>query len=201
MHLPARDWVAIRESAGRTEPVAKPTLVTASEPAAATLNSLTLDSSSPEAFVRSLWPAAQSAARALGTAPEAVVAVAALETGWGRKMPLRADGTTSNNLFGIKAHGWKGDVTRSATLEFEGGAFRRRVEPFRAYDSPAAAVADFANFIRANPRYGEALQTDGDPVRFVHALKAAGYATDPRYGDKLEALVTSAAMQRGAGRA
>lgn len=200
MHLPARDWIAIRESAGRTGPAAPGEAPGASSSSAsfAQPESVVLDSSSPEAFVRSLWPAAESAARSLGTAPEAVVAVAALETGWGRRMPLRADGSTSNNLFGIKAHGWKGDVTRSATLEFESGAFQRRVEPFRAYDSPAAAVADFANFIRANPRYGDALNTDGDPVRFVHALKAAGYATDPRYGDKLEALVTSDAMKRGA---
>ena len=129
----------------------------------------------PEAFARVAVARGERARRAeLGTRPEAVLAVAALETGWGRHMPQRDDGTSSNNLFGIKAHGWNGDVTHSTTLEFEQGAFARKVEPFRAYDSPEAAVADFAHFVQSNPRYQKALSSGGDAVTFVRALHEAG---------------------------
>jgi flagellum-specific peptidoglycan hydrolase FlgJ len=35
-------------------------------------------------------------------------------------------------------------------------------------------------------------------VKFVRALHAAGYATDPRYADKLEALMHSAPIRQAA---
>lgn len=223
--LPARDWVAVREVAAKAAPAGPVTRVPgaagappgpapqatgpARRPEAPALHAAAPapdggsrvspeDWDSPEAFARSLWPAASRAAEALGTSPEAVLAVAALETGWGRHMPARSDGRPSNNLFGIKAHGWGGEVTHAATLEFEHGAFARRVEPFRAYDTPEAAVADFARFVAGQPRYREALASGGDPVRFVRALHAAGYATDPAYGDKLERLVRSAPFKQAA---
>jgi len=201
--LVARDWAALRASAARPaageQPLQDARRIAAPPPETGSTRRF----DSPEAFAHALWPAASRAAHALGTRPEAVLAVAALESGWGRHVPLRADGSSSHNLFGIKAHGWGGEVTHAATLEFEHGAFARRVEPFRAYDSPQAAVEDFARFVRANPRYREALASDGDAAAFVHALARAGYATDPRYGEKLETLLDSAplraaAAQRGA---
>ena len=151
--------------------------------------------SSPDEFVRELMPAARQAAEALGTRPEAVLAVAALETGWGKHMPRSAEGTTSNNLFGIKAHGWKGGVTRSSTLEFESGQFQRKVEPFRSYNSPQEAIADFADFLATQPRYKPALAQASDPEAFLRGLHKAGYATDPRYGDKLVAILNSAHLR------
>jgi len=195
--LPARDWLAVREAAGA--PVSNAAGVDEVRAADAGTESVKpAHWDSPEAFARALWPAASRAAQELGTRPEAVLAVAALETGWGRHMPQRENGTSSNNLFGIKAHGWSGDVTHSATLEFQQGAFARKLEPFRAYDSPEAAVADFAHFVKSNPRYREALASGGDAVKFVRELHRAGYATDPRYGDKLEALINSAPLQSAA---
>ncbi|MFT5446373.1 MAG: flagellar protein FlgJ [Gammaproteobacteria bacterium] len=202
MSMPARDWIAVRETnaaqlAGGA-PIGKTHggSAAANSTTASALNPQSWDS--PEAFARQLWPAANRAANQLGTSAEAVLAVAALETGWGKHMPSKADGGTSNNLFGIKAHGWSGDVTHSPTLEYENGAFVRRVEPFRAYASAEHAMADFANFVSSQPRYRQALQSAGDPVKFVRALHEAGYATDPRYGDKLEALVNSAVLKQAA---
>src|SRR5262245_36127769 len=61
-------------------------------------------------FVQRLLPHARKAARTLGVSAKAVLAQAALETGWGRRMPSRPDGSPSFNLFGIKAgSGWHGD--------------------------------------------------------------------------------------------
>jgi flagellar protein FlgJ len=199
MALTARDWIAVRAVIdGSTTQSATTNDSHKAKAQSAQHDSLVrpTDWQSPEEFAQQLWPAANRAANKLGTSPQAVLAVAALETGWGKHMPNKADGTASNNLFGIKSHGWSGEVTHSPTLEYENGAFSRSVEPFRAYASPQDAVADFANFIASQPRYREALQSGGDPVKFVRALHAAGYATDPRYGDKLEALVNSPTLKQ-----
>ncbi len=147
-------------------------------------------------FVTNLWPAAQRAAKALGTRAEAVMAVAALETGWGKHMPASADGISSNNLFGIKAHGWAGPVSHAPTLEFEAGRFVRKLEPFRRYDSAQQSFADFVNFIKSRPRYAAVLDSGDDPLAFVRALQQAGYATDPQYADKLENLLRSETMRK-----
>jgi flagellum-specific peptidoglycan hydrolase FlgJ len=62
----------------------------------------------PEGFVASIWQHAQRAAKELGVDARALVAQAALETGWGKRHIKPADGSTSHNLFGIKANGWSG---------------------------------------------------------------------------------------------
>lgn len=147
-------------------------------------------------FAVNLWPAAERAARALGTQPQAVLAVAALETGWGRHLPTAGNGQGSNNLFGIKAHGWAGPVTQAPTLEFESGRFVHKLEPFRRYASAQQSFEDFVNFIQSRPRYAAALNSGGDPVAFVRALHQAGYATDPQYAGKLEALMRSDTMRK-----
>ncbi len=150
-------------------------------------------------FVSSLWPAAQRAAKSLGTKPEAVMAVAALETGWGKHMPASTNGERSNNLFGIKAHGWAGSMVHSPTLEFESGSFVRKLEPFRSYASAQQSFDDFVSFIKSRPRYAGVLDSGGDPVAFVRALHKAGYATDPEYAGKLEALINSDTMRKAQG--
>ena len=70
---------------------------------------------SPERFVASIWSHAQAAARELGVDARALVAQAALETGWGRRTIQRGDGGTAHNLFGIKATGWKGERAAATT--------------------------------------------------------------------------------------
>ena len=144
----------------------------------------------PRDFVRDLWPHAQRAAERLGVPAEAIVAQSALETGWGRKLPLRADGTPSYNLFGIKADTrWPGERLAVDTLEFEGEGFVSRREPFRAYPGLAEAVDDYAEFLTANPRYQRALAAGDDSAAFARELQAAGYATDPAYASKIQRIV------------
>jgi flagellar protein FlgJ len=52
-------------------------------------------------FVAGLLPAAQSAATQLGVSPAILVAHAALESGWGQRPLLNADGSNSHNLFDV----------------------------------------------------------------------------------------------------
>ncbi|MBO1352250.1 MAG: rod-binding protein, partial [Hormoscilla sp. GUM202] len=58
---------------------------------------------SPESFVEAMLPEAKRVAEQLGTQPETVLAQAALETGWGQKVIRQNDGSSSHNLFNIKA--------------------------------------------------------------------------------------------------
>lgn len=145
---------------------------------------------SPESFIRHLRPAAENAARQLGTKPEAILAIAALETGWGSHVLKNRAGDSSNNLFGIKADkSWGRDHMVGATLEYENGRMQRKREPFRSYQSATESVADFARFIRENPRYQNALKHASDPEAFVRELHKAGYATDPAYSQKVNSVI------------
>lgn len=143
---------------------------------------------SKEDFVKMMWPHAQRAGQALGVDPSALVAQAALETGWGRAVPNQAGGS-SFNLFGIKAgSGWQGATANVPTLEFEDGVAVRKVERFRAYDSPADSFNDYARLIGNNPRYENARGAGGDVTTFASALQEGGYATDPNYAQKIVAV-------------
>lgn len=88
---------------------------------------------SPQEFIEALLPHAKKAAKELGIPARVLVAQAALETGWGRHQIRNADGSSSYNLFGIKANaGWSGDRVTTQTNEFEGGRFEKQSAQFRA---------------------------------------------------------------------
>ena len=141
---------------------------------------------SPAAFIKDIWPHAQQAAQQLGVDPQVLVAQAALETGWGRGIMRSPDGRSSNNLFGIKAGGdWQSDTVTKTTLEYRDGVAVKERASFRAYDSMAASFQDYVEFLQKNPRYKDALMHVGDPQKFSDALQQAGYATDPRYAEKI----------------
>lgn len=150
----------------------------------------------PADFVRSIWAHAKTAARQLGTKAEVLVAQAALETGWGRQVPRRADGGSSHNLFGIKTgQHWPGARVAVPTLEFRDGVMRREQAEFRAYDSLAQGFADYVAVLKGSPRYRSALAAAADPQRYAEELQRAGYATDPGYGDKIRSILQGDALQ------
>lgn len=146
-------------------------------------------SPSKQAFTQAMLPHAQAAARHLGVAPELIVAHAALESGWGKKAISHPDGRDSHNLFGVKAGiGWKGETVDVVTTEYVNGVARKETARFRAYSSPAEAFADYARLLAGNPRYRQVLGSGGDAVQFAQGLQRGGYATDPRYGEKLSRI-------------
>jgi flagellar protein FlgJ len=143
----------------------------------------------PADFVRSLWPHAERAARELGVAPDALVAQAALETGWGRSLPHNQYGESSFNLFGIKAGPkWPGPRAVVTTLEFVGGVPEQRREPFRMYSNVGDAFDDYVELVRSKPRYAEALAAS-TPEEYFRGLERGGYATDPDYAEKLTGIL------------
>jgi flagellar protein FlgJ len=155
--------------------------------AAATPASDTANAVTPEQrrdFVDKLLPQATAAARELGVDPRALVAQAALETGWGTHMPADAQGA-SNNYFGIKAGAsWSGASVAADTTEFTQGVAGNERARFRAYGSVAENLEDYVRVLR-EPRYAAALGTGSDVRAFATALQRGGYATDPDYARKL----------------
>lgn len=144
---------------------------------------------SPAEFVQTLLPHAEVAAKALGVDPATLVAHAALETGWGKHVPCNADGSSSFNLFGIKATpAWQGHSIGAATVEFEQGVAVKRVERFKAYDSPADCFGDYAKLLGGAERYAGARNSGSNAAQFAHSLQQGGYATDPHYASKLRTV-------------
>ena len=177
----------VRQLQGGVQSTEKTSAPASSAPAA---NSQAL-TTSKEDFLRQLRPHAEQAARELGVDPNALLAQAALETGWGRSVPCNANGDCSFNLFGIKAGSqWSGATVNVPTLEFEAGIPVRKVERFRAYDSPADSFRDYAALIRDSSRYASARGAGDNVEAFATALQQGGYATDPHYAQKIAAVAS-----------
>lgn len=177
----------VRQLQGGVQSTEKTSAPDASAPSA---NSQAL-STSKDDFLRQLRPHAEQAARELGVDPNALLAQAALETGWGRSVPCNANGACSFNLFGIKAGSqWSGATVNVPTLEFEEGIPVRKVERFRAYDSPADSFRDYAALIRDSSRYASARGAGDNVEAFATALQQGGYATDPHYAQKIAAVAS-----------
>ncbi len=157
----------------------------------------TLDISSPENFVKNLLPLAENAAKRIGVNPEVLVAQAALETGWGKSI-IKTSVSNSFNLFNIKADSrWDGDKIEKISLEYEKGMAVNKKSAFRAYDSLQQSFDDYANFIQNNPRYDKALKAAADPEQYLHEVHKAGYATDPKYAEKIIRVMNSSNLQDG----
>ncbi len=139
-----------------------------------------------KAFIEALYPHAQKAAEKLGGDPKAIIAQAAVETGWGQYVIHDGNGTPSYNLFGIKADkGWQGKQAVVDTLEFDKGMPSKQKAAFRSYSSIDEAMQDYVSFLQSSPRYEKAVSESQDSQAYFNALQQAGYATDPAYADKL----------------
>ena len=144
---------------------------------------------SPDAFVATMLPMAQQAADRIGVDPLYLVAQAALETGWGKSVMRQQDGSSSHNLFGIKATGnWQGAQARAITSEFKGGQMVKETADFRSYDSYQDSFHDLVTLLQSNNRYKEVLNSADKPEQFVRELQKAGYATDPEYASKISQI-------------
>ena len=173
------------------EPVVFPDKITQ----AADQKSVKFDS--PKHFIDELRPLAEKYADELGVKPEVLIAQAALETGWGKKI-IQKQSNSTHNLFGIKASsGWSGDSTTVKTLEHRNGEFQLENAKFRAYHSFEQSFADYVSFIKNNSRYESALDRVQDSVQYIQALQDAGYATDPKYAEKISSILQRDEFKQG----
>ena len=151
---------------------------------------------SPAEFVNRVIPSIQRAARALGVDPKGMLAQAALETGWGQRMPRAADGSSSHNMFGIKAGDeWTGARATADSMEVINGVATPRRTTFRAYASVEESINDFANLLKNSPRYKDVIASGGNADSYIAAMGKSGYATDPDYGNKLNRILGGDTLQ------
>lgn len=151
---------------------------------------------SPEEFIHQLLSQAQSAAKKINVKPEVLLAQTALETGWGQHVIHDGKGTNSHNLFNIKAdQRWLGDSVKVSTLEYRDGIAAKEQASFRQYKSYADSFDDYVNFLQSNPRYEKALKHASDAETYTAELQRAGYATDPKYAEKINRLMRGDLIQ------
>lgn len=108
-----------------------------------------------------------------------------LESGAGRSDLSRK----GNNHFGIKCHDWKGP-----TMHHDDDASQ---ECFRVYESAIQSYEDHSKFLTSKPRYASLFKLDRyDYKGWAHGLKAAGYATNPKYAYSLINIIETYNLQQ-----
>lgn len=154
-----------------------------------------------ENFIKKYYPEAKKVENETGISAIAILAQAALESGWGVK-------AIGNNLFGVK---WRiGDKLsqRVVTTEFSPNenAYKtpiskrwdvtrglwefKVVQIFADYETPGEAFLAHAKLLMGK-RYAPAWEFRGDAKRFLIEVWKCGYATDPDYGRKISNMVDS----------
>jgi flagellar protein FlgJ len=164
-------------------------------PSAADADPETMTQSAAD-FVNQVLPTIRNAAQALGVNPLGLLAQAALETGWGKRMARTADGATSLNLFGIKAdENWDGARATASTVEYSGGVATQRHAAFRVYGTLEESVKDFVNLLKNSPRYHQVVAAGQDAQAYVNGIGRSGYATDPDYSHKLNEILHGSTLR------
>ncbi|WEG73889.1 glycoside hydrolase family 73 protein [Vagococcus intermedius] len=142
-----------------------------------------------EYFVTSLVPQAQKIYQEKGILPSIIIAQAALESDWGRSELSQ----TYYNLYGIKASQADRDHVRLNTDEFLVGSWSKSKERFKVYDSWTSSMEDYAGLLTLgtvnNPTLYHAVLQATNYQEAAEALQLAGYATDPKYSEKLINLI------------
>ncbi len=185
--LPTQSLATYRQNALPVQPL-NPTPSGSSTAPSSPAKSATPPLEQAKSFIASILPSVQTAAKQLGVAPVAILAQAALETGWGQHAP-------GNNVFGVKAgSGWAGGTVQTLTREFQNGVASVGTAAFRAYQNVADSVDNYAALL-SRPRYQSARGQGNDISAFASALQRSGYATDPDYAAKLVAIARSPRMQ------
>ena len=146
-------------------------------------------------FVKELKPYAEKAAAVLGIDEKMLIAQAALETGWGMFTTKDSSGTSSNNLFNIKATESDKQAVKIKTTEFIADKAIKMNQYFKRYDSMEDSFKDFVNLITGSERYQPALNHHGNSELFIQGLQNAGYATDPSYADKILQIYRNPTLQ------
>lgn len=145
-----------------------------------------------EAYVQQFGEVALQVGWDMGIPPAIILAVGALESGWG-KSELAREG---KNHFGMKGKGTAGARYCSGTREYYDGKATRIRACFRAYDTVEESYRDFASWLNSDNRYSGLFSLSWkDYQGWAQGLQAAGYATDPAYASKLIRMVEKYHLQ------
>lgn len=121
---------------------------------------------------------AQKQMKEYGIPASIILAQGILESGAGRgELVLKA-----NNHFGIKCHGWNGE-----SVHHDDDA---KGECFRKYKYSESSYQDHSLFLTGRSRYAFLFNLSKDDYKgWSNGLRKAGYATDPKYPQKLIGLI------------
>ncbi len=159
----------------------------------------------PKDFVSTYLPYALETQAVTGISAAAILAQAALESGWAEK-------AVGNMFFGMKDpnKGKTGQGQLIVTTEYFDTPDKKHLFPevisvewsekrrkyrytvrdwFRKYETPAGSFLEHAQLMTKNPRYAQAVANGGDPEQFFREIQKAGYATAPNYAEVLIGVV------------
>ena len=130
-------------------------------------------------YVKKYAPAATKNMRFFKIPASITLAQGILESGYGEGTLAKK----ANNHFGIKCHKeWKG---KSITHDDD-----EKDECFRSYKNPLKSYRDHSLFLVDRDRYSSLFTLNRKDYKgWAIGLKAAGYATDPKYAEKLISLI------------
>ena len=147
----------------------------------------------PAEFIAAIGPAAAESAKVTGIPASFTIAQAALESSWGASLLSRE----ACNLFGVKGDSsWHGPTMELATREYLAGKWVTVPAKWRKYANWLEAIADHAKFLLGNPRYKLAFTGQRAGEDFARMVQACGYATDPRYADKVGSIIHQHQLDR-----
>lgn len=138
-----------------------------------------------QAYIEQYAPLAISEMQRTGVPASITLAQALVESGAGASKLARY----ANNHFGIKCHGWQGEKYYKDDDLLH--------ECFRAFPSAEDSYRAHSDFLRDRSHYGSLFELDPTDYKgWAHGLKKAGYATDPRYADKLIKVIEDYQLYR-----
>jgi flagellar protein FlgJ len=157
----------------------------------------------PEKFIKENYPFALEVEKETKIPAIAILAQAALESGWGEK-------SIGKNIFGIKyrkgdpgfrkvltteyssdKNAFRGHEVKSISYDENLGKYKFQVyQYFADYPSKKDAFMSHARLLLTD-RYKGALVFNNDPKLYLDAIWRMGYATDPNYDKKMSSMVDS----------
>ncbi|MDQ8796874.1 N-acetylmuramoyl-L-alanine amidase, partial [Streptococcus ruminantium] len=147
-------------------------------------------------FIDVLIPVIKQTSKVHSILPSVMLAQAILESAWGTSHLA----TKGNNLFGIKAdETWTGDTIEIVTNEYHNRELKQEKQLFRKYNSWKESIADYGKFFTSTPwrtKNYQGYREATDYQQAIVALRQSGYATDPRYGEKLRSVIESYKLYR-----
>lgn len=139
---------------------------------------LSVTSDMIRAYIMRYKDVAKSNMKKHGIPASITLAQGVLESGSGQGTLSR----NANNHFGIKCHDWTGPSVRHTDDAPN--------ECFRKYTDPEESYQDHSLFLTSRGRYSDLFKLDkSDYKGWAKGLRKAGYATDPKYPDKLISII------------
>ena len=140
----------------------------------------TIPIKTPKDFLDRYDKLAEESSKQTGIAKELILAQLALESGWGAHV-------NQNNIGNLKpGAAWKGNRQTLMTKEYDAKkGYSTLNQEFRAYNTPEEGFRDYASFLTSNKRYAGVIGVQ-DPFKAADIMGQTGYATDPKYAQKLK---------------